>query len=443
MQTQASTKLQIQWLVEKRWKRVAWLLAALLVGGYIAYTAREIWLPIGIAFLIAMVLDPVVDRLEHRGWSRTWGAALIFGSFLLVLGTSLFFAVPALVHQGEEIGGQFDRYMPARDAKSGQIDPVAFDTKLQHQGVQKSARALIVQAAQQLDATVRSSGAWISQTGMKIASNMIWLVIIPIVAFYALKDFHLILAKTLLVVPKHNREMVQTMVAEVSVIFAKYMRGLMTVSLLNGLATWGLLTLFGVPNALLLGCIAGLLYSVPYLGALITIVLVAAVSFLSKGTEFTLMVVGANVVLHQIVFDQIISPRILGGHVGLHPILSILALLIGNALLGIVGMVLAVPIAASIQVAVLTMVPKLNQEIDLTATASASAAADSALTKVEDYATSPSDEATVSVNVTEELHKGVSEAVAQVEAQVEEDEATAAAEADLAAQAEEEPPSEK
>ena len=60
--------------------------AAFVLLAYVAYTVREIWLPLGLAFLVAMVLDPVVDRMERRGWSRTWASVFIFGSFLLIVG---------------------------------------------------------------------------------------------------------------------------------------------------------------------------------------------------------------------------------------------------------------------------------------------------------------------------------------------------------------------
>jgi predicted PurR-regulated permease PerM len=413
--THEPTRLQIQWLVEKRWKRWFWILLAIATTLYVAYLAREIWLPLAIAFMVAMVLDPVVDRLEHRGWSRGAGAALIFATFLIVLVTTLFFAVPAIVHQGETLSTQFTTYVP-------DSSPKGIDDKLKKMGVHPSARTLVVQGSQQLAKTVQRSGSWLSEHGVSIASNLIWIVIIPIVAFYALKDFHLILAKTLLLVPRHRRDMVQALVAEVSVIFAKYMRGLMTVAFLNGLSTWALLLVLRVPNALLLGGVAGMLYSVPYLGALITIVLVAGVSFAAGGVKFMLLVVALNVLLHQIVFDQIISPRILGGHVGLHPILSIMALLIGNALLGVVGMVLAVPVAASIQVAVLALVPKLNQEIDLSATSTEHPDKESI-----NFLQAETKEQQIKVDATEELHRGVGEAVEQVEASIASSEAETAA----------------
>jgi predicted PurR-regulated permease PerM len=415
------TRLQVQWLIEKRWTRWLWFLAALVLVGYIAWVARDIWLPITLAFLIAMVLDPVVDKLEARGWSRAWGATLIFGCFIIALGVALFFAVPALIHQGQTLGDQFNQYLPNRS-------PQGITKTLEAHQVNSTVADWAGRASAQVQVAVQQSGSWIKTNAMKIASNAIWIVIIPIVAFYALKDFHLILAKTLLLVPKKRREIVQSLVAEVTVIFAKYMRGLMTVAVLNGLATWLVLTVLRVPNAFMLGCVAGLLYSVPYIGALTTIVLVAAVSFLSGGLNFMLLVVGVNVVLHQIIFDQIISPRILGGHVGLHPILSILALLIGNELLGVAGMILAVPVAASVQVAVLTLVPKLNQEIDLSsATVTTSQAAKEPEQTAQ--AAADSDNPQEKLDVSMELHKGVEDAVAQAEANMEEEQAQSQAKA--------------
>jgi hypothetical protein len=111
---------------------------------------------------------------------------------------------------------------------------------------------------------------------------------------------------------------------------------------------------------------------VPYIGALITIVLTAGVAFVGGGPHLALLAVALSFVLHQIVFDQIVSPRILGGQVGLHPILSIIALLCGNLLLGIIGMILAVPVAACIQIAVLAVVPKLSKRVEISGVGSAS-----------------------------------------------------------------------
>jgi len=121
-----------------------------------------------------------------------------------------------------------------------------------------------------------------------------------------------------------------------------------------------------------------------------------------------LLVVALSVLLHQIIFDQVITPRILGGHVGLHPILSIVALLAGNVLLGIIGMILAVPVAASIQVVVLTLVPKLRHDVAISADEHAP----------PDTTASISEETKdqqLSTDATEELHRSVNQAVEHIE----------------------------
>ncbi len=249
---------------------------------------------------------------------------------------------------------------------------------------------------------------------MGFASNFVGVIVIPIVAFYILRDFHVILAKGLLLVPGQHRPMVQTGVAEITAVFGRYLRGLAIVSLLNGAATALLLTALHVPSALLIGILAGILYGVPYVGAIITVGFTACVGFIGGGMHLMLVAVGASFLLHQIIFDQLVAPRILGQHVGLHPILSIVALLVGNALLGVVGMILAVPVAACIQLAIVHMVPKLAVEVQLPAVETAA----QALQDAEDEAEAEDDHA-AKVDATHAMREAVAAAVADIDLQAE------------------------
>lgn len=388
------------------WRQVKpWLyrIAGLAIVLYLAYLVREIWLPLSIAFLIALILDPVVDRMEARGFSRTVGAAIIFGGFVVVVGGLLYASVPSLIHQGEQIQAQVSRAFPDSSDKG-------IDRMLREEGVSPQMRSFLEAVISNARASIGKTSSVFSGRLMEYASNLIWLVIVPIVAFYALRDFHVILGKALLLVSRGRRDLVQSAVSEVTAVFARYMRGLAIVSALNGLATWLLLWALGVPSSFVLGLVAGVLYSVPYLGALITVVLISIVSFLSGGVNFMLLVLGANVVLHQIIFDQIVTPRILGKHVGLHPILAIVALLAGNALLGLMGMILAVPVAACIQIGVLALVPKLKQEIG---------------TPVHQEAKERGEESKqeqMKVDATEELHQSIGQAVEEIEKKMPEQE---------------------
>ncbi len=380
-----------------------WLLAVALAL-YVVYVVREIWLPLGIAFLIAMVLDPVVDRMERRGFSRFLASMVIFVGFFAALAGVLYFIVPRVADQAQYVSQKAAEYMPDRSLQG-------IERFLNRNHVSYSIRPVVSRAIEQIDSAIAGVAKWLSENALDMASNLIWLVIIPIVAFYALKDFHLILAKTLLLVPRAKREFVQNMVSETTVVFAKYMRGMALVSFLNGLTTWLVLLAFGVPGALLLGIIAMIVYPVPYFGALVTVALIAGVSFVTGGLGQMLLVVGANIILHQIIFDQIVSPRILGGSVGLHPIWSIFALLVGNALLGLIGMILAVPVAACIQIAIVSVVPKLGYEIEVSAPG-----ADSSVEELSEETKADHIEATA----TEELHNHVTSIVEDIEAQEDE-----------------------
>ncbi len=339
-------------------KRALVKIFGLLAIFYICYLVREIWLPLSLAFLLAMVLDPIVDRMESRGWGRTWASVFIFGSFLIITIGLAVLASPFVASQVSTLQIGFQKYFPD-SSHTGLL------RSFRHMGLSTSMANAAASGVDEAKLSVQHSSNGITNFGMSMASNAIWIVIVPIVAFYALRDFHVILAKSLLLVPARRRDLVQTAVSEITSIFGKYLRGLLIVSVLNGLATATLLSVLHVQGALILGVIAGLLYSVPYVGALITIVITAAVAFVGGGPNLMFLSVGLSVLLHQIIFDQIVTPRILGNQVGLHPILSIVALMAGNLLLGIIGMILAVPVAACLQIAVLAMLPKLSEEIEI------------------------------------------------------------------------------
>jgi len=347
----------IQWPTAQNLRK--WLLYTLgaVILCYLVYVVRDIWVPLLLAFLIATVLDPVVDRLEMRGWTRAAAASLIYGVFLAVLITAIVLAYPHVVAQLGLIQQGFAQKFP-------DTSPAGISKSLRGYGLAPTFSDMIVKVYQGTLGTFKSSNR-MAEYGATVATNVIWLVIIPIISFYALRDYHLILAKALLLVPREKRDLVQTAVAETTGVFAKYLRAMGIVSLLNGFATWLLLYIFHVPSALVIGIGATILYNVPYLGAIAINAMIAAVSFLYGGVHTMAIVTGIGLVMHNVLFDQIISPRILGGHVGLHPILSIIALLVGNLLLGVVGMVLAVPVAACIQMGILALIPKLKHEIDL------------------------------------------------------------------------------
>ncbi len=338
-------------------RRGALATVGVVVVAYLVWVVREIWLPLGLALVLATVLDPVVDRMEARGWKRITASAAIFGATIFFLVAILWFAAPYVARQGVEAQRSFAKFFPDTSQEG-------LARSLAKLNLPEGLTKIGAQAFEAGQKNLGQSASYLTSYGMSFLSNLVWVVIVPIVAFYALVDFHVILGKALLLVPRRNRNMAQTYMQEVSGVFSKYLRGLAILSLMNGAATCALLSFLHVPSALVVGIAAGVLYSVPYIGAFITVAITAAAAFVGGGMPMMAWAIGTSIVLHQIVFDQMISPRLLGGTVGLHPILSIVALLSGNLLLGIIGMILAVPVAACIQILILALVPKLRIEVE-------------------------------------------------------------------------------
>jgi predicted PurR-regulated permease PerM len=152
---------------------------------------------------------------------------------------------------------------------------------------------------------------------------------------------------------------------QVGAVFAGYLRGLCIVCTGYAVVNWLVLGLgFRVNYALVLALFSGILYAVPYIGAVATIALGAIVAFATPGhtTGYVLGVAASLLVTNQ-VFDQVVTPRVVGGLVGLHPVLSIFALAVGGELFGLIGMILAVPLAASIQVILVELIPALTRPL--------------------------------------------------------------------------------
>jgi predicted PurR-regulated permease PerM len=187
------------------------------------------------------------------------------------------------------------------------------------------------------------------------ASRLIWVIIIPIVTLYTLIDFEKIRRAAYRRIPSAHREMTLRIAAEVGQVFMSYLRGLFLVCLAYGVTLGIVLGLcFRLPYAAVLALAGGILYAVPYIGPIATIAICAMVAWASTPDHSmvrTLVVAGMALVINE-TFDFVITPRVLSRETGLHPILNIFALMVGGALFGFLGLIVAVPVAASIKTVV-------------------------------------------------------------------------------------------
>jgi len=192
----------------------------------------------------------------------------------------------------------------------------------------------------------------------KSAGFVLWIVLIPLATIYLLADLDEVGKKVIHVTPKRHRERVRQLGAEIGEVFLGWARGMALVSTANGVVVGAGLAILGVPYSLIIGIVAILLYPVPYIGAWLTVLIsfltALATVGIAKAGIAVLIVVAANQV-----FDNLITPRVVGGKVGLHPVVSLIALMVGAQLFGIVGMLIALPVAATIQILLVHAIPKL------------------------------------------------------------------------------------
>lgn len=345
-----------------RWYHIAFTIAALVIILIFFYAIRSILPPFVIALIIAWLLDPMIDRLEARRWPRILAVGCVFAVFLAIFTVGLIFLIPAVIDQAKQLALDFPDYLEkTQQYLAGLMKtykpmllkfelPTTFSDVLNTYGDKLDAW---------LTSVVKAITGWVSSN----FSKALWIILVPLISFYCLNDIDRIRMKATLLIPARWRLRTTHIVARMSNVFSNYMRGLLIVCLMYGVATWFLLAILGIQYSILIGLLAGILYAVPYVGAIGTALLVFLVA-LATHDDNSLHAIWvspvAMLILNQ-AFDMFISPKVLGKSVGLHPVLSLFALLAGGQLFGLAGMILAVPIAASIQEIIFEIYPLLRK----------------------------------------------------------------------------------
>jgi predicted PurR-regulated permease PerM len=225
--------------------------------------------------------------------------------------------------------------------------------------------ALTAQYSSQLTTAFQKSASGIVSTVVGSVSSVLSVVLVPIVTFTLLTDMSYLRRRLLFLLPENVRESVARTASDVGEVFSGYLRGMTQVCVAYMAAATVALFVASIwfppmrSYALLIALVGGLLYAVPYVGFVGVALLASIVALVSgAGTGALLTFVLTLFVLNQ-TFDNVVTPRIAGGGVGLHPLLSMLSLLLGASLFGLWGMLLAVPVAGSIQVVLFRLFPRL------------------------------------------------------------------------------------
>ena len=345
-------------IVPRRWIWLGGLAAVAFL-----YLVRDVLPPFLIAFAVAALLDPLLARMQRWGWSRRAATLVVFALFLLTFAGVALVLIPAAVRQAAEFAGNMPAYY-AELTQRAQAALAAHHEFLARLRLPTTSNEILARYQAEITRFLQSLVSRLLQVFASSVSRLPWMAIIPIVTFYLLQEIDPLRARAVHLVPAPHRRRFLELSERVGSVFSGYVRGLIIVCAGFALATGTVLALvFRLPYSLMIGLVSGVLYAVPYVGGAATVAIVALVALSTHSSAgFVLGVVVTVLLIYQL-FDQVITPRVVGGQVGLHPVVSIFALTTGGQLFGLPGMILAVPVAASIQIVLTTLWPQLAEPL--------------------------------------------------------------------------------
>ncbi|MFP6698833.1 MAG: AI-2E family transporter [Alphaproteobacteria bacterium] len=331
----------------------AYWLGALAVLLVLVWLLSSILLPFVAGMAVAYFLDPLTDKLEARGLSRSLSTTIIVVAFFNLMVLSGLLLVPILHAQFSGFAERLPGYIAGLRETT-----LPLVIELGHRlGIDIGASA--GDAVKDIAADVAGFGfkllrqAW--SGGLALFNILTLLIITPVVAYYLLRDFDSMTAALDQWLPRQYANTVRTLLASIDEVMAGFIRGQGTVCLILA-SFYGLsLTLAGLEFGLIIGLFSGLVSFVPFVGALLGLVLsmlTALTQFLPHGEYGHIAVIAAVFVVGQVMEGYVLTPRLLGDRIGLHPVWVMFALLAGGALFGFVGVLIAVPAAAAIGVMV-------------------------------------------------------------------------------------------
>ncbi len=329
----------------------AWLKpAVVLVGLYLLSQVTSIYLPVIVAVVLSFILNPLVNFIARiKLWPGTTGmprglavllTLLLFVAFMTTVMTFIFKPfvtefnrfvanLPNLVERIQHLSGVIEEHTSALDLPG-------------------NLRTLIDQILSSAAAYALALGRRVLEALVNFASQVVELVVVPVLTFYLLKDWKVLKGSFIMALPPEARGKGHSIVSDMAQAMSGYLHGQALVSIIIGLMVFSGLYLMGVDYPLVLGLLATLTETIPIIGPIIGATPAIFLAYLTS-PALALKVTVFFLIIHQIE-NHIVVPKIMGHNIDLHPVTVILCLLAGGQLAGVVGMIMAVPVAALLKV---------------------------------------------------------------------------------------------
>jgi predicted PurR-regulated permease PerM len=325
-----------------------WLII-LAVSLLLLWLLSTILLPFVLGMAIGYFLDPVADRMERWGLSRTVSAAVIIVGFFTIGTVAFILLLPTVIEQVVGLVARMPEYFSALfdlgrslwERALSVLDPIEVN----------QLKAPLASAVQRMAELLASLLNGVFDRSLKIVNVLTLLSVTPLVAYYLLRDWPKVVDTVDGWLPIEHAETIRAQARAIDQVLAGYVRGVATVCLSLAAFYAVALTVVGLNFGLTIGLIAGAISFIPYVGTFVGLVTSVGVAALQFWPDQVMIAVVLGIFMAgQVLTDYVLTPRLVGDRIGLHPLWVIFGLFAGGALFGFVGILLAMPVCAAIGV---------------------------------------------------------------------------------------------
>ncbi len=309
-----------------------------------------------VSLVLAYLLDPVIDRFERGGWDRSVAIGISLSLSLSFATVLLLLTIPYVVTEVSDLGENMDGYVEGMADSAASLElwlqnATGLSVDLRFTTLKKRLPGLLsTVGAKGLDPMKALAGTLLGSTFGLLGTLLQW-SLLPLFTFFFLRDFDTIKRGLFTLVPFRWRRDTVGHYLEIDERMSRFVRGQITVSLILAvLYAAGLGIFTNIDLAVFIGVVAGLLFVVPYFGTFLGVLAGSVLAVLKFGIDVEVLKVWAVFGVVQGIEGVLLTPKIVGDSVGLHPVIVLLALVAGGNLFGFLGILLAVPVAAAVQV---------------------------------------------------------------------------------------------
>lgn len=341
-----ATDVPVSQPYEWTFRRAVWatlVFASVVFCFWLVYRFYEVAFTLFVAIVFATVIRPIVEWLYQRGIPRMAGVILVYLVLLLLLAGFLWLIFPLLFEQAAAVAGEVPSiYQSIRSWLVNTSNPLFVRL-----GASLPATLPFMNPIQPTDEEVVDSAGQVWQYITSIARAFFAVIVIPVLTIYWTLDGPRIIKSLLLLLPQERRESTSELIATMETKIGLYLIGQAILCLVIGLLALVAYVLIGLPNALVLALIAGVMEAIPMIGPFLGAIPAALVA-LSIGTDRLIWVLVVSLLIQQLE-NAILVPRVMKRAVGVNPFVTLLALFAFGTLFGVAGALMAIPLAAIIQ----------------------------------------------------------------------------------------------